>query len=304
MRARRGEAEHLFHPHHRRQQGEARSRMVHGRAGRPPGRATLAHRVPALLDLQGELPARLLCAVGEALFANAPKGLFVFAKHDLDDTLLSLDGGVRDGVAGTFPKKGEPLLQYRYDRERVLAADGSTDGLKASDLFAPSPEGPISLPCEARNTEYTFSLEHTPTDGRAMLQSDPPSRKDPAYKPFTTYRGVIKAYDACVLRVWKPVEKKVAALRNTRRRTAAEEQALLELEATYGRKEAKAGRLKQMQKARQAYYAAMVKVNNARRDKALQGASKRLRKLFDGECAGSRPGSMQPSAVAARRRRS
>jgi hypothetical protein len=219
----------------------------------------------------------------QALFTTAPKGLFVFAKQDLDDVVLSMDIALREGATPGFPKKGEPLLLYTHARNRVFAADGSTYGVRAAaDLFAPSPEGPIALPAEPRNTEYAFSLEHTDQEGNVMMQRKPPNRDDPAHKPFTAYLKVVKDYDGCMLKVWRPVEKKVAALRNTKHRTAAEEQTLRELEKEYNAKEEKSCKPNKLQTARKAYYAAMVSVDQQRRNKALQSVNKRLRQLFAG----------------------
>lgn len=218
----------------------------------------------------------------QELFLKAPKELFVFAKYDLDGGLLQLEGGLRKGVTPEFPKKGEPLLIYADNPRRIFAADGSTFTVRTREqVFDPRPTGGVTLPDEARNTEYNFSLEHTPSDSQSMLnQAVPPNRRDPAYKPFISYIRVIKAHDACVKRVWRPVAGRVAGLRNARRRTAADEQQLIRLEETYGRRERKVCKPARLNKARQAYYNAMVKVKKAPRDKALKDVSKRLEKLF------------------------
>ncbi len=219
----------------------------------------------------------------QEIFSKAPKGLFVFAMHDLDERVLQM-GELRKGVKPEFPKKGEPLLIYQFVTTRVLAADGSIYyPVNPRDIpanFSSNPPDSISIPKEARNIEYKFSSDHTPTDSTVMLNRTPPDKGDPEHAPYMAYFRVVKEHDTCVKRVWKPVERTVAALRNTRMRTAAEERQLLSLEEKYGRMEERQCKPQKLDKARKDYFDAMVKVNKARRDKVLQEISERLQVLF------------------------
>lgn len=248
-------------------------------AGLPPEQRSINPYMPFWsAEQDGQL--RAFAPLVQELLAVAPRELFVFARFDLDGSSLDLD----DSVIGErgFPRKGEPVLLYGSDRPRALAADGSTYTLKGADLFAPEPVGPVFLPAEARNTSYEFSLKHTATDGRVMMGGKKPDPKDPAFVPFMAYLKVIETYDGCMRGVWKPVEKQVAALRNTRLRTSSDELKLAKLEEQYRKKEEQTCKPDKLQVARAAFYEAMKVVNRTRRDRALQAVSTRLRQLFPG----------------------
>lgn len=135
-------------------------------------------------------------AMLQALFAVAPKQLFVYAAFDFDRESAKTIPWQRAG--DTYPRKNEPLLVYA--NRWVVAADGSTWSVKRYNYLKTSPAGAISLPRKARNTYQKYR--------KALDNAGPKDRRS-----IKRYSQAVKRNGRCAERIWNGADRRIRALR-------------------------------------------------------------------------------------------
>jgi hypothetical protein len=136
-------------------------------------------------------------AMVQALFAVAPKQLFVFAGFDFDRDSATFKP-VWDYKNQTYPKKNEPMLLVA--NRWAATADGTLFEVKRYGYLKASPTAPISLPRQARNPHESlrYALKHAgPEDQRAIRG----------------YEGAVKRNRRCGERIWDSADRHLRALR-------------------------------------------------------------------------------------------
>jgi hypothetical protein len=131
------------------------------------------------------------------VFAKVPAPLRVYAKLDLDADLAH-------GASDEYPKKNEALLVLRTGNDRdqrveVLAADGIRYTIKPQHLLL-APDGAAvfpDAPRPLRNPDIERVLALLPPEGKGAVAA---------------HQQKLKAYDACVDRVWEPYERRLPTI--------------------------------------------------------------------------------------------
>lgn len=200
--------------------------------------------------------------LAQAVFANAPKQLFVFPAFDFDKASASqLPSNYKNTE---YPKKNEPMLVI--GRGWVVGADGSAWRVSRDSYLRLSPDGPVAIPERARNLYQRYSsalANRGPEDARAIK----------------AYERAVKRNSKCIDRVWRPVERRIDRIRS-RRPTLWR---LRKIRILKDRAEARAYRscgTKRLGKMKERLHKRMMRTRTARRTALLARLRPRLLKLF------------------------
>lgn len=138
-------------------------------------------------------------ALAQAIFAKAPKNLFVFPAFDFDKA--SASPLPSDYQHKEYPKKNEPMLVF--GRGWVMGADGSAFRVQNTTYLRLRPDGPVAIPRSARNVFQTY--------GSAFANQGPEDAK-----AIKAYLNTIKRHRKCVDRVWRPFDRQINSIRSRR----------------------------------------------------------------------------------------
>lgn len=159
---------------------------------------SLAYHFPFLDGDHLDLDTYAHAEVAAKVFQTAPVETFVYAKIDLDkDITWNATYGTQ-----SFPRKNEPLLVYRFGKERsaVLAQDGFTYDVKTSHLLL-APDGEPAPLASPRPLPDAYNR----VPASALL---PPGNE----KLATSVHQIQERYDACRDRVAAPYNRRLPTI--------------------------------------------------------------------------------------------
>lgn len=228
-----------------------------------PKRLTVRQRIASRFYPQLPKGYYRSTAMLQALYAVAPKHLFVFASFDYDKASATFKP-VWDYKNKTYPRKNEPLLLV--GNRWATTADGTIFEVKRYSYLKPNPSAPITMPRRARNPHESFrkAVEHSgPKDQRSIR----------------SYNRARKRNRKCGDRIWRSANRRIRIFRQ-RAWSRWRARQILNIKRRTNRRVDNACGWKRLKRTQKRLHSRLMRTRTKRRTKRLKKIRLRMLRMF------------------------